>query len=111
MIAPYTGIAPDPQNRVCPYPMHTTKNKDKLLARIRRLKGQIEAVERSLEAEAPCGEILNLVASIRGAVTGLTAELIEEHIREHVVDPDHDDNPARAQGAAVLIEVVRTYLK
>lgn len=91
--------------------MHTTKNKDKLLARIRRLKGQIEAVERSLEAEAPCGEILNLVASIRGAVTGLTAELIEEHIREHVVDPDHDDNPARAQGAAELIEVVRTYLK
>lgn len=91
--------------------MHTTKNKDKLLARVRRLKGQIEAVERSLEAEAPCGEVLNLVASIRGAVTGLTAELIEEHIREHVADPDHDDNPARAQGAAQLIEVVRTYLK
>jgi DNA-binding FrmR family transcriptional regulator len=91
--------------------MHTTKNKDKLLARVRRLKGQIEAVERSLEAEAPCGEVLNLVASIRGAVTGLTAELIEEHIREHVADPDHDDNPARAQGAAELIEVVRTYLK
>lgn len=90
---------------------HTTKNKTKLLARVRRLKGQIEAIERSLESEASCGEILNLVASVRGAVTGLTAELIEDHVREHISNPDKDDDPARAQGAAELIEVVRTYLK
>ena len=90
---------------------HTIKHKDKLLARVRRLKGQIEAVERSLEADAPCGEVLNLAASMRGAITGLTAELIEDHIREHVSNPDKDDNAARAQGAAELIEVVRTYLK
>ncbi|MFC0218445.1 DNA-binding FrmR family transcriptional regulator [Pseudochelatococcus lubricantis] len=90
---------------------HTTKNKTKLLARVRRLKGQIEAIERSLEAEVPCGEILNLVASVRGAVTGLTAELIEDHIREHVSNPDKDEDVARAQGAAELIDVIRTYLK
>ncbi|QYO77386.1 metal/formaldehyde-sensitive transcriptional repressor [Devosia salina] len=90
---------------------HTSKHKDKLLARVRRLKGQIEAVERSLEAEAPCGEVLNLVASIRGAVTGLTGELIEDHIREHVSNPDTDSDRDRAQGAAELIDVVRTYLK
>ena len=90
---------------------HTIKHKNKLLARVRRLKGQLEAGERSLEAEAPCGEVLNLVASVRGAVTGLTAELIEDHIREHVSNPDRDEDPARAQGAAELIEVIRTYLK
>ena len=90
---------------------HLTKNKIKLLARVRRLKGQIEAIERCLEAEAPCGEVLNLVASVRGAVNGLTSELIEDHIREHVSNPDKDDNPERAQGAAELIEVIRTYLK
>ena len=90
---------------------HTIKHKAKLLARVRRLKGQLEAVERSLEAEAPCGEVLNLVASVRGAVTGLTAELIEDHVREHVSNPDTDDDPGRAQGAAELIEVIRTYLK
>ncbi len=90
---------------------HTTKNKAKLLARVRRLKGQMEAVERALEAEAPCGEVLNLVASVRGAVGGLTLELIEDHIREHVSNPDKDEDAARAQGAAELIEVVRTYLK
>ena len=90
---------------------HLTRTKPKLLARVRRLKGQIEAIERSLEAEAPCGEILNLVASVRGAMTGLTAELFEEHIREHVSNPDKDDDPARAQGAADLIDAIRTYLK
>ncbi|MEZ5847469.1 MAG: metal/formaldehyde-sensitive transcriptional repressor [Geminicoccaceae bacterium] len=75
---------------------HTIKHKSRLLARVRRLKGQIEAVERALETEAPCGEVLNLTASIRGALTGLTAELIEDHIREHVSNPDKDQDPARA---------------
>ncbi|WP_376772158.1 metal/formaldehyde-sensitive transcriptional repressor [Phyllobacterium trifolii] len=82
-----------------------------MLGRIRRLKGQMEAVERALEAEAPCGDILNLVASVRGAVNGLMGELIEDHIRVHVVDPDKDADAERAQGAAELIDVVRKYLK
>ncbi|MDB5507369.1 MAG: transcriptional repressor RcnR [Devosia sp.] len=88
---------------------HIIQQKPKLLARIRRLKGQLEAVERLLESDAPCAEILNLVASARGAMSGLTAELIEDHIREHIMavaDPGQ-----REQGAAELIEVVRTYLK
>lgn len=90
---------------------HTTRHKSKLLARVRRIKGQIEAIERSLEGEAPCGEVLNLVASIRGAVQGLTSELIEDHIREHVSNPDRDDDAGRAQGAAELIDIIRTYFK
>lgn len=90
---------------------HTTKHKAKLLARVRRLKGQIEAVERALEAEQPCGDVLNLVASIRGAVGGLTAELIEDHIREHVSNPEQDADPVRGQAAGDLIDIIRTYLK
>ncbi|MDT0576481.1 metal/formaldehyde-sensitive transcriptional repressor [Croceicoccus sp. F390] len=89
---------------------HTSSDK-KLLARVRRLKGQLEAVERALESEAPCGEILNLVASVRGAVNGLTVELIEDHIREHVSNPETDSDKARGQGAGDLIQVIRTYLK
>lgn len=81
------------------------------MARVKRLKGQLEAIERALENSAPCGEILNLVASVRGAVNGLTVELIEDHVREHVANPDTDDDAARAQGAADLIQVIRTYLK
>ncbi|NKN39684.1 metal/formaldehyde-sensitive transcriptional repressor [Agrobacterium sp. a22-2] len=90
---------------------HTVKHKTKLLARIRRMKGQIEAIETALLSEAPCGDILNMVASVRGAATGLTAELIEDHIREHVVNPDREEDADRAKGAADLIEVIRSYLK
>lgn len=90
---------------------HTIKHKQKLLARVRRLKGQVEAIERALEAEMPCGDILNLVASVRGAMGGLTAELIEDHIREHIADPDRDDNTERAEATAELIDIIRSYLK
>ena len=91
--------------------VHTIKEKTKLLARVRRIKGQVEAVERALEAEIGCADVLMLVASMRGAVNGLTAEIVEDHIRNHVVDPDNDADAARAKGAADLIEVVKTYLK
>lgn len=90
---------------------HTIKEKTKLLARVRRIKGQVEAIERALEAELGCADVLMLVASVRGAVNGLTVELMEDHIRNHVVDPAHEPDPERARGAAELIEVVRTYLK
>lgn len=90
---------------------HTITNKTKLLARVRRIRGQAEAVERALDAEIGCADVLMLVASMRGAINGLTAELMEDHIRHHVCDPDRDEDHERAQGAAELIEVVRTYLK
>lgn len=90
---------------------HTIKHKSKLLARVRRIKGQLDAVERALEAELGCADVLMLVASVRGAVGGLTTELLEDHIRHHVVDPAHEKDPEKAKGAADLIEVVRTYLK
>ncbi|MFO1139901.1 MAG: metal/formaldehyde-sensitive transcriptional repressor [Paracoccus sp. (in: a-proteobacteria)] len=90
---------------------HTVQNKAPLLARVRRLRGQIEAIERALEAEAPCGEILNLAASVRGAVSGLTAELIEDHLRSHVSDPEIDPDPDRAQAAREVIGAIRSYLK
>lgn len=88
---------------------HTVRQKSKLLARIRRIRGQVEAVERALEAEVGCADVLQLIASVRGAMNGLMAEVMEDHIRQHVVDPARD--PDRARGAEELIDVVRTYLK
>jgi DNA-binding FrmR family transcriptional regulator len=90
---------------------HTIREKAKLLARVRRIRGQVEAVERALEAEIGCANVLQLVASIRGAVKGLTAELVEDHIRWHVVDPAREPDPQRAKGAEELLDIVRTYLK
>lgn len=90
---------------------HTVREKSKLIARVRRIRGQVEAVERALEAETGCADVLQLIASVRGAMNGLMAEVMEDHIRFHVVDPARDPDPDRARGAEELIDVVRTYLK
>ncbi len=88
---------------------HTHRSKDKLVARIRRLKGQMEAVERALENEQPCGDVLQLLASIRGALSGLTVELMQEHLSEHVVQVETDAE--RRQAASELAEALRTYMR
>lgn len=88
---------------------HITKKAPKLLSRVRRIRGQIEAVERALEKEHECAEILQLVASVRGAVNGLTSELVEDHIRNHILTAKND--AARAQEAEELINIIRSYMK
>jgi FrmR/RcnR family transcriptional regulator, repressor of frmRAB operon len=89
---------------------HTIREKNKLLARVRRIRGQVEAIERALEAELGCADVLQVIASVRGAVTGLMAEVLEDHVRNHVFAPALLANE-RAEGADDLMEVVRAYLK
>lgn len=88
---------------------HTTKNKAKMLSRVRRIKGQVEAVERALEGESDCEDILQLVASCRGALNGLMAELIEGHVRFHVLAPGNKALPSQVEAAEELITVVKRY--
>jgi DNA-binding FrmR family transcriptional regulator len=89
---------------------HTIKDKKKLLSRIRRIKGQSEAIERALEGDSECEDILQLVASCRGALNGLMAELIEGHLRFHVLDPDQKTSPSQLEAADELMAVVKRYL-
>ena len=88
---------------------HTTKDKRKLLSRIRRIKGQSEAIERALEGGGECEDILQLVASCRGALNGLMAELIEGHVRFHVLSPEQKTLPSQVEAADELISVVKRY--
>jgi DNA-binding FrmR family transcriptional regulator len=88
---------------------HTKTEKEKLLNRVRRVRGQIEAVERALNDDKGCATVLHLIAAARGAMGSLMTEVIEDHIRLHVVDPDKDAE--RERGAEELIEAVQAYLK
>ncbi len=90
---------------------HTIKDKEKLIARVRRVRGQTEALERALEQEKGCAEVLHLAVAARGAMNSLMAEIIADHIRTHVVDPATETDRDRAESAAELIEVVQSYLK
>ena len=89
---------------------HTIREKTKLVNRVRRIRGQVEAVERALEQELGCGDVLQLITAARGAINGLMGEVIEDHIRTHLVDPTLQPG-ATADAADELVEVIRCYLK
>jgi DNA-binding FrmR family transcriptional regulator len=90
---------------------HTVREKQKLLARVRRIRGQVEAIERALDIEAGCEQVMHLIAGVRGAMAGLMAEVVEEHIRTHLVDPQKHPGALNGEAAEQLMDVVRTYLK
>jgi len=90
---------------------HTLHDKDKLIQRIRRIRGQVNAVEQALVDEQDCSSVLMTLAACRGAINSLMSEVLEGHVRFHVLASG--DQPTAGQKAAAddLIEVIRTYLK
>jgi DNA-binding FrmR family transcriptional regulator len=80
-----------------------------MLSRVRRIRGQVEAIERALDGGGECEDILQLVASCRGALNGLMAELIEGHVRFHVLLPGKKTAPSQMEAADELIAVVQRY--
>jgi DNA-binding FrmR family transcriptional regulator len=88
---------------------HTVRQKEKLIARVRRIKGQLEGIERALESETTCTEVLRQLASARDAMNGLTAEVMEGHLQEHVIDAPTEAE--RRAGGRELIDIIRTYVK
>lgn len=88
---------------------HTTREKSKLLARVRRIRGQVEALERALEGERGCAEVLQQIAAVRGAINGLMVEVMGDHIDTHLAGSESD--PKRRQAADELVDVVRAYLR
>lgn len=87
------------------------REKAKLLNRIRRIRGQVNAIEQAVESEADGTEVLHTIAALRGAVQGLMAHVIEGHIREHVMDPTEQPSPGQLEAAQELIDVINAYLK
>ena len=91
--------------------MHTIRHKKKLLNRIRRIRGQVDAVERALEDEDEAAPILQQIAAARGALNGLMAELVDGHVREHVLDPRRRPTSEQLKATDELLDVVRSYLR
>jgi DNA-binding FrmR family transcriptional regulator len=90
---------------------NTVREKQKLLARVRRIRGQVEAIERALESEAGCEKVMHLLAGLRGATSGLMAEVVEDHVRTHLVDADRHPGALNVEAADQLLDVIRTYVK
>lgn len=90
---------------------HTVRDKEKLLNRVRRIRGQVDAIERNLMEEDDCSVILHTIAACRGAIDGLMNEVLEGHIRMHLIDTRQRPSSEQIQAAEDLIDLVRAYLK
>ena len=90
--------------------MSHDKEKQKLVARIKRIRGQVDSIERSLTTEDDCADILMLLANVRGGINSLMAEVMEDHIRHHLLSADRSVTPPH-ELAEDMIDLVRAYLK
>jgi len=90
---------------------HVANEKEKLLNRIKRLRGQLEAIERAVQNDQECADVLQQATACRGALDGFIAEVIEDHIREHLVNPQAGRDDPSIAAAEELIDIVHRYLK
>jgi FrmR/RcnR family transcriptional regulator, repressor of frmRAB operon len=90
---------------------HTQAEKKQLLNRVRRILGQVAAIERALEEESDCSELLHTISACRGAMDSLMAEVIEGHIRLHVLGTNGAVTNDQRRAADDLVSALRAYLK
>jgi FrmR/RcnR family transcriptional regulator, repressor of frmRAB operon len=90
---------------------HTIRDKRKIINRIRRIRGQVDSIEKAVLEEKDCSAILHTIAACRGAIGGLMVEVLEGHLRFHVVNPDLNPTSEQSQAAQEMIDVLRTYLR
>ncbi len=90
--------------------MHTVAHKKKLIARVRRVRGQVEAVERALEEERGCEEVVRTIAAARGAINALAAEVLCDHMQDHLVG-GAKSAPSREAAASELALVIRQFIR
>jgi len=89
---------------------HLEKEKQKLVARIKRIRGQVDSIERSLTTDDDCADVLMLLANVRGGINSLMAEVLEDHIRLHMLSNEKSAMPS-VELAEDIIGLVRAYLK
>lgn len=90
---------------------HTIKQKQDLILRSKRIQGQVDALVRALDEERDCSEVLHIMSAARGAMNSLMSELLEGHIRDHVLNGKQRPTSKQVQAADEVIEMVKSYLK
>ncbi|HEV2289347.1 MAG TPA: metal/formaldehyde-sensitive transcriptional repressor [Candidatus Acidoferrales bacterium] len=86
---------------------HLSREKLDLINRTKKVVGQLEAVQRALEEDAHCSDVLQRLAAARGAINSLMGELMEDHIRHHMPR----NSKSSEEAADDVIDIIRTYLK
>src|ERR1700694_646410 len=95
------------EERSAPRPL---RDKRGLVHRVRRLRGQVDAIERALDGEASCSDLLQRITAARGAIHGLMGEVLGEHVREYLLPPVSEAGSREVDAAEELIEIIHSYL-
>jgi len=96
--------------RVYYFPMsHVQANPKKLLTRVRRIGGQVAALEQSLLSGAECVDVLTQIAAARGAMHGLMLEVLNDHLRAHIAD--EPQQAARTAEIDAVTQLMKTYFR
>ena len=90
---------------------HFITDKKKLILRVKRIRGQIDGIERAVASDEDCVKIVQAIASIRGALTGLMGEVLESHVAEHVVDPRSKLSAGQLKGTKELLTMIKIYVR
>ena len=90
---------------------HTINDKEKLILRAKRIQGQVQALVRALTEERDCSEVLQVMSATRGAMNSLMSELLEGHIRSHVLNGKQKPTSQQVVAADEVIDMVKSYLK
>ena len=88
---------------------HTIANKEKLLLRAKKIKGQLSGIEKALEDEKDCFKILQQISATRGAIQSLMSEVLDGHIKEHL--GNHVSEAQREEEIHNLASLLKTYLR
>jgi DNA-binding FrmR family transcriptional regulator len=90
---------------------HTSRDREKLVLRIKRIRGQVDGIQRMLDDGDDCFAVLQTVTACRGALTGLMTEIIEGHVRDHILDPAQEPTAAQRRASEELLEILRAFLR
>lgn len=91
--------------------MANVKENKKLLNRLRRLRGQIDALHRAVEENADYATVLQQATACRGALDGFMAKVVEDHIRRQLIDPETVKPEARRKAGEDLVELVHSFMR
>ena len=89
--------------------LKSADEKKRAIARLRRIKGQAEGLERAIERDTSCAALLQQIVAMRGATNGLMAQVLESHLRDTF---ETSTSPDRIPDAIdEIMTLLRTYLK
>lgn len=91
--------------------MQPVAHRKKLRNRIRRLRGQLDAIERAIESKSDCGEVMRLLTAARGAINGVMEKVVEDHVRTHMIDFDRKPSKKELEAADELLDALRAYIR